>query len=423
MPKPPLCTGVVAPGGSTLSSPPDADDLGAPHLPSLLHEAPQVVCTEEQENGLPAPQIGGGKVGYPPPRLHRLGHAQPLGWGGGHAAGSACPHLASLFNIAPGPRRRHCSPSLGGVGAWGGWGHRNKNLGCSRRKRGVVSACATALPAPAPLPQDWVVSSLKGRSPSPPSHGGRVTAPPLQQHWQQGSGTQMALLGRDVALPPVGALLLAEAPCSPPRPAPHQRRAPRHLPTPVPSSPFPAVGHSSPPRPQASLGPTPAAVPALSPAGPALSVRRAAAGPGCLQWVPPGQAGAQWQFWHRGWHLCPLTLHRHPPLVSPGPWVGGERVEVRVRVGAHRGAPGPTGSPGPLPTCGECWEGVGPSCPPGLLTPGPQRGPLVTQQISVWQTVQRIQSQPSFFWTMMRQVGQCMASPICTRVWWWGRWP
>lgn len=65
------------------------------------------------------------------------------------------------------------------------------------------------------------------------------------------------------------------------------------------------------------------------------------------------------------------------------------------------------------------WGAGGPSArppPPAWLTPGPQRGPLVTQQISVWQTVQRIQSQPSFFWTMMRQVGQCMASPICTSV-------
>lgn len=52
-----------------------------------------------------------------------------------------------------------------------------------------------------------------------------------------------------------------------------------------------------------------------------------------------------------------------------------------------------------------------------MLTPGPQRGPLVTQQISVWHTVQRIQSQPSFFCTMMWHVGQCMASPSCTRVW------
>lgn len=154
------------------------------------------------------------------------------GLGGGHAAGSACPHLASLFNITPGPRRRRCSPSLGGVGTWGGWGHGNKNLGCSRGKCGVVYACATALPAPAPLPRDWVVSLLKGRSPSPPAHGGRVTAPPLQQRWQQGSGTQMALLGRDVALPSRGGSAagrgfvqppqtsspLAQGPTAPPRP-------------------------------------------------------------------------------------------------------------------------------------------------------------------------------------------------------------
>lgn len=49
-------------------------------------------------------------------------------------------------------------------------------------------------------------------------------------------------------------------------------------------------------------------------------------------------------------------------------------------------------------------------------TPGPQRGPLVTQQISVWQTGHLIQSQPPFFCTTMRHAGQCMASPCCTSV-------
>lgn len=47
---------------------------------------------------------------------------------------------------------------------------------------------------------------------------------------------------------------------------------------------------------------------------------------------------------------------------------------------------------------------------------GPQRRPLVTQQISVWQTVQRSQSQPSLFCTMMPHWGQCIASPDCTKV-------
>ena len=51
------------------------------------------------------------------------------------------------------------------------------------------------------------------------------------------------------------------------------------------------------------------------------------------------------------------------------------------------------------------------------LTPGPQRGPLVTQQISVRQTVHRIQSQPSFFCTTIWHCGQCMASPCCSMVW------
>lgn len=76
---------------------------------------------------------------------------------------------------------------------------------------------------------------------------------------------------------------------------------------------------------------------------------------------------SQWQFWHLGWHFWLLTLQRQPALVSPGPL-------------------------------------------------GPQRGPLVTQQISVWQTVQRSQSQPSLFWTMILHWGQCIASPDCTSV-------
>ena len=35
------------------------------------------------------------------------------------------------------------------------------------------------------------------------------------------------------------------------------------------------------------------------------------------------------------------------------------------------------------------------------LTFGPQRGPLVAQQISVLHMLHLIQSQPSFFWTMI----------------------
>lgn len=42
---------------------------------------------------------------------------------------------------------------------------------------------------------------------------------------------------------------------------------------------------------------------------------------------------------------------------------------------------------------------------------------MVTQQISVWQTVQRIQSQPSFFCTTIWHCGQCMASPCCSMDW------
>lgn len=76
----------------------------------------------------------------------------------------------------------------------------------------------------------------------------------------------------------------------------------------------------------------------------------------------------------------------------------------------------------PLPSRQTLGSGAGPPClllPPFPLrtpTPGPQRGPLVTQQISVWQTGHLIQSQPPFFCTTMRHAGQCMASPSCTSV-------
>lgn len=107
----------------------------------------------------------------------------------------------------------------------------------------------------------------------------------------------------------------------------------------------------------------------------------------------------QWQFWHLGWHFWPFTLQRHPPLVSPGPLQTESKhvinllndkiniTSVRIFVPRHE-----------------------------RLTLGPHRGPLVTQQISVWQTVQRSQSHPSLFCTMMPHWGQCIASPDCTSV-------
>ena len=48
------------------------------------------------------------------------------------------------------------------------------------------------------------------------------------------------------------------------------------------------------------------------------------------------------------------------------------------------------------------------------LTLGPQRACLVAQQISVLQTLQRIQSQPSFFCTTIKHLGQVIASPSAT---------
>ena len=50
-----------------------------------------------------------------------------------------------------------------------------------------------------------------------------------------------------------------------------------------------------------------------------------------------------------------------------------------------------------------------------VCTFGPQRACLVTQQISVLHIKQQIQSQPSFFWTVMSHRGHFMASPFCSR--------
>lgn len=49
-----------------------------------------------------------------------------------------------------------------------------------------------------------------------------------------------------------------------------------------------------------------------------------------------------------------------------------------------------------------------------ILTPGPQRGPLVTQHISVLHMEQRSQSHPHFFISTTAQVGQGRASPLST---------
>lgn len=51
-----------------------------------------------------------------------------------------------------------------------------------------------------------------------------------------------------------------------------------------------------------------------------------------------------------------------------------------------------------------------------VVTFGPQRACFVTQQISVLHIRQQIQSQPSFFWTMMSHRGHFMASPFCNRL-------
>lgn len=139
---------------------------------------------------------------------------------------------------------------------------------------------------------------------------------------------------------------------------------------------------------------------------------------------------SQWQFWHLGWHFWLLTLQRQPPLVSPGPL---ERTRGKSSSNFHTNK---CSFPHILAVyiqqshmlnqifmerrlhLTQFNERILPFHRKGawILTCGPQRGPLVTQQISMWQTVQRNQSHPSLFCTMMPHWGQCIASPDCTRV-------
>lgn len=49
-----------------------------------------------------------------------------------------------------------------------------------------------------------------------------------------------------------------------------------------------------------------------------------------------------------------------------------------------------------------------------IFTPGPQRGPLVTQHISVLHMEQTSQSQPHFFIRTTAHVGHASASPLST---------
>lgn len=136
-------------------------------------------------------------------------------------------------------------------------------------------------------------------------------------------------------------------------------------------------------------------------------------GPGGLRWVPftplCPRGGGLVAVLAPGVAPLPVDVAATPTTCVPGALVG-EETGSSSGWRAPRGdvlAPSPIERPGGAPLSPR-------------LTPGPQRGPLVTQQISVWQTVQRIQSHPSFFCTTMWQVGQCMASPRCTSVWWQG---
>ena len=110
----------------------------------------------------------------------------------------------------------------------------------------------------------------------------------------------------------------------------------------------------------------------------------------------------QWQFTQSGWQGWPSSLHRQPPLVSPSPWqvkkTGQNITENKIRdfyylfyfLLSYKDNSGK-----------KLFQ----------LTSGPHRAPFVTQQISVWHIVHITQSQPSFFCTIMLQLGQCIASP------------
>lgn len=87
-PKPCSAEGVLGGRERDAFLPPDADDLQPSDIPHLLLEAPQVVGSEEQKNGLPASQVGVGE-GCP-----HLRPAAPRGHGEERAAGTACSPLA-----------------------------------------------------------------------------------------------------------------------------------------------------------------------------------------------------------------------------------------------------------------------------------------------------------------------------------------
>lgn len=228
-----------------------------------------MVCAEEQENGLPAPQIGRGGIqrGAPPTPAAPPGPRTTPGLPGG-AAGSACPHPGSLFNVTRGCR---CSRALGGAGV--GRGGTEIKLWLLKGTAWCGACLCRGSPRPAPL---------EVPAPSPPFRSGGAESRP---RWQQGSGTQ-SLLGRPAPCrsPPRG-LRWRQGLHGAPQPAPAPRhhlwgpapaRSPRRLPALGPSPPSPAAGWGSPPATASVCGPRSAAAPARTPAGPSLGERLSA---------------------------------------------------------------------------------------------------------------------------------------------------
>lgn len=228
----------------------------------------------------------------PPPWLHRLGHAQALGCGG-DAAGSACPHPGSLFNIALGPRRHRRSPSLGGpVPALGRAGDAEINSRLFKGKVWCGVRLCRGFPRAGHGPSGSGRGLVKGPIPIAPISGGELRP----RHC--GSGGSKALARRRLYWD-----------------APHRRAPlppPRGAPLPAEDLPPPTCSHlptgarprgSSPPRVHPLLARLldvalpgdrkhlRAAAPALTPAGPSFGVRRVAPGPGWLRWVPRPRQG------------------------------------------------------------------------------------------------------------------------------------
>lgn len=315
-PKP--CRAEGAPWGRALDAflPPDADDLQPADIPHLLLEAPQVVCSEEQENGLPASQIGGAE-GCP-----HLRPTAPRGHGEEGAAGTTCsPHARQLGYLTA----RSAPAGTAGQG-WGGGngaceflvGGRGNKMKSPAGTCRVVCACCGARGR-----------AHRARPRCCERAGGDSTARSFVRVWYRASW------GCHTAHSFIRMPCTATTRRSHPRSSAACRgcvEALRHRlgPGPHPSGPTSLLSIPGCPQPPGGRGPgaipatTSVSGPCWGPAAPRAVPGARSSAPARLLGAPDpqglGRAGAQWQFWQRGWHLCPLTLQRHPPLVSPGPW-------------------------------------------------------------------------------------------------------